>query len=65
MSRPPRQPVPAGVEQRASAIHRLVAAALAQPLLTAIVALALAAGGLWSFRRLPVDAYPDVSPPAV
>jgi cobalt-zinc-cadmium resistance protein CzcA len=48
-----------------SAIHRIVRLSLAQPLLTAIVAVALVAGGIWSFLRLPVDAYPDLSPPQV
>lgn len=48
-----------------SAIHRIVRAALAQPLLTAILSIALVGGGIWSFLRLPVDAYPDLSPPQV
>ena len=48
-----------------SAIHRIVRLALAQPLLTAILAVALVGAGIWSFLRLPVDAYPDLSPPQV
>ncbi|MGI8765373.1 MAG: efflux RND transporter permease subunit, partial [Gemmatimonadaceae bacterium] len=48
-----------------SGIHRIGAAALGQPLLTAILAAVLIAAGIFSFSRLPVDAYPDVSPPAV
>ena len=46
-------------------IHRLVGASLSQPLLVALIALAVIAVGIWSFLRLPVDAYPDVSPPLV
>jgi cobalt-zinc-cadmium resistance protein CzcA len=48
-----------------SIIHRIVSAALAQPVLVLIVALAATAVGVWSFSRLPVDAYPDLSPPMV
>jgi heavy metal efflux system protein len=46
-------------------INRLVRAALAEPLLTLIIFVALAGLGVWSFTRLPVDAYPDLSPPMV
>jgi cobalt-zinc-cadmium resistance protein CzcA len=46
-------------------IHRLVGASLSQPLLVALIAVAVIAVGIWSFLRLPVDAYPDVSPPLV
>ncbi|HSY82411.1 MAG TPA: CusA/CzcA family heavy metal efflux RND transporter [Gemmatimonadaceae bacterium] len=46
-------------------INRLVRAALAEPLLTLIIFAALAGVGVWSFTRLPVDAYPDLSPPMV
>ena len=62
--RPPREPVPAGVGGN-SPIQRLVAASLGQPLLIALLALAVIVGGIFSLRRLPVDAYPDVSPPRV
>ena len=48
-----------------SVIHRIVVAALNQPFLVAIFALSLAGVGAWSFSRLPVDAYPDLSPPRV
>ena len=48
-----------------SFVNRVVAASLAQPLLTGILAIALIGVGAWSFSRLPVDAYPDVSPPMV
>ena len=45
--------------------NRIVRAALAQRFLTGVFALTLFAVGIWSFRRLPVDAYPDLSPPLV
>ena len=48
-----------------SFVNRVVAASLAQPLLTGILAIVLIGVGAWSFSRLPVDAYPDVSPPMV
>ena len=46
-----------------TAIHRIVNAALDQSFLVVIFALTLAGVGIWSFSRLPVDAYPDLSPP--
>ncbi len=45
--------------------NRIVRAALNQAFLTAVFALTLLGVGIWSFRRLPVDAYPDLSPPLV
>jgi cobalt-zinc-cadmium resistance protein CzcA len=48
-----------------SAIHRIVALALRQRFLLALAALLLIGAGVWSFKRLPVDAYPDLSPPRV
>lgn len=50
---------------RRSAIHRIVSTSLAQPLLVLLASVALAAAGIWSFSRLPIDAYPDLSPPRV
>jgi cobalt-zinc-cadmium resistance protein CzcA len=50
---------------RHSLIHRLVAVALEQPLLVILAALAVGGIGVWSFMRLPVDAYPDLAPPMV
>jgi len=59
-----REPVPAGVTaHNGGPIQKLVAASLAQPMLIALVAIAIIGAGLFSLRRLPVDAYPDVSPP--
>ncbi len=48
-----------------SVVNRVVGAALAQPLLNGVLALALVGAGIYSFSRLPVDAYPDISPPTV
>ncbi|MES2124212.1 MAG: CusA/CzcA family heavy metal efflux RND transporter [Gemmatimonadota bacterium] len=50
---------------RRSAIHGIVSTALAQPLLVLLASVALTAAGIWSFSRLPIDAYPDLSPPRV
>ncbi|HUI54835.1 MAG TPA: CusA/CzcA family heavy metal efflux RND transporter [Bryobacteraceae bacterium] len=46
-------------------IARLVSFALRQPFLIVITALALMVWGAWSFQKLPIDAYPDLSPPHV
>jgi heavy metal efflux system protein len=48
-----------------SVINKLVRAALAEPLLVGLGIVALIGVGAWSFTRLPVDAYPDLSPPMV
>jgi cobalt-zinc-cadmium resistance protein CzcA len=60
---PPAMPDPAA--HSPSAIHRIVALALRQRFLLLLAALLLVGGGVWSFERLPVDAYPDLSPPRV
>jgi cobalt-zinc-cadmium resistance protein CzcA len=46
-------------------IARLVSFALKQPFVIVVAALALMAWGVWSFQKLPIDAYPDLSPPHV
>jgi len=58
-------PPPGGPPRSASVINRIVSSALRQRFLVAFLALVLAAAGVWSFSRLPVDAYPDLSPPMV
>jgi heavy metal efflux system protein len=64
--RPPREPVPAGVDTRdGGPIQRLVEASIRQPMLVALIVLAIIGAGIYSLKRLPVDAYPDVSPPRV
>ena len=46
-------------------IHRLVQFALRQRFLVLLLVVALIIGGSISFQRMPVDAYPDLSPPMV
>src|ERR1700735_2813828 len=46
-------------------IHRIVQAALRQRFLVLVLTLAMMVAGIISFRRMPVDAYPDLSPPQV
>lgn len=46
-------------------IARLVSFALSQRFLIVVTALALMVWGAVSFRNLPIDAYPDLSPPHV
>jgi cobalt-zinc-cadmium resistance protein CzcA len=46
-------------------INKLVRASLQEPLLVGLAIVALICVGIWSFTRLPVDAYPDLSPPMV
>jgi cobalt-zinc-cadmium resistance protein CzcA len=48
-----------------SIMNRLVAAALAQRLLVGLLTLILLGAGIRSLNQLPVDAYPDLSPPMV
>ena len=48
-----------------SLVNRIVAAAIDQKLLVVLVTGVLLVAGTWSFRRLPVDAYPDLSPTMV
>jgi cobalt-zinc-cadmium resistance protein CzcA len=46
-------------------IHRIVHASLRQPFLVLMFTLFITVGGVLSFQRMPVDAYPDLSPPQV
>ncbi len=46
-------------------IDRIVSFALSQRFLVVMTMLALGAWGVVSFQRLPIDAYPDLSPPHV
>jgi len=56
---------PGNAPRAASVINRIVSSALRQRFLVLFLAIVLAAAGIWSFTRLPVDAYPDLSPPMV
>lgn len=49
----------------ASLMNRLVGASLAQRFLVALLMLVLVGAGVHALHRLPVDAYPDLSPPSV
>ncbi|MEX2481626.1 MAG: CusA/CzcA family heavy metal efflux RND transporter [Gammaproteobacteria bacterium] len=46
-------------------IARLIEFALSQRLMVLVLTVALVAGGVWSFRALPIDAFPDISPTQV
>src|SRR6476660_6332873 len=46
-------------------IHHIVQFALRQRFLVLIITLLIVVAGAESFRRMPVDAYPDLSPPMV
>jgi len=48
-----------------SAINRIVASSLRQPFLVGLLTVLIVGVGFWSFSRLPVDAYPDLSPTMV
>lgn len=50
---------------RPSFANRIVRSALDQWFLVALFGLILIGVGIWSFQHLPVDAYPDLSPPMV
>ncbi len=59
--------LPPGVSpsRTASFMNRIVAASLGQPFLVILMTLLLTGAGARSLGRLPVDAYPDLSPPIV
>src|SRR5277367_5917157 len=46
-------------------IHRIVQAALRQKFLVLMLTAFITVGGVLSFQRMPVDAYPDLAPPQV
>src|SRR6478752_9218098 len=46
-------------------IHRIVQAALRQKFLVLMLTAFITVGGIISFQRMPVDAYPDLAPPQV
>ncbi|MEP7066118.1 MAG: CusA/CzcA family heavy metal efflux RND transporter [Gemmatimonadota bacterium] len=68
MSEPTQEqtPVP-NVQQhfKPSFVNRIVRASIDQKLIVAFLSLLLIGVGIWSLKRLPVDAYPDLSPPMV
>ena len=46
-------------------IHRVVQFALRQRFLVLSMTALVIVAGLFSFQRMPIDAYPDLSPPRV
>jgi cobalt-zinc-cadmium resistance protein CzcA len=57
---------PTGSESRArSVMNRIVASSLGQRFLVVLMTLVLMGAGIRALERLPVDAYPDLSPPIV
>ncbi|MFC5436836.1 efflux RND transporter permease subunit [Rhodanobacter umsongensis] len=60
-------PLPAAAppSRTASIMNRIVSASLLQPFLVILMTLILTGAGARSLQRLPVDAYPDLSPPSV
>ncbi len=46
-------------------IHRIVQLALQQRFLVIMLTILIIVAGIWSFQQMPVDAYPDLSPPLV
>ncbi len=56
---------PNGEPRKPSLINRVVAFALEQRLLVVLLSLAMAAAGVWAYQVLPMDAYPNLSPPMV
>ncbi len=63
MSDHPPPPEPAATSP--SVMNRLVASSLRQRLLIVLMTLVLLGAGIRSLNHLPVDAYPDLSPPLV
>ena len=57
--------LPEGLPRSASAINRIVASSLRQRFVVVLTTLLLIVTGTWSLNRLPVEAYPDLSPPMV
>jgi cobalt-zinc-cadmium resistance protein CzcA len=58
-------PLPPMPPRAASLMNRIVGASLAQRFLVALLVLVLVGAGVHALHRLPVDAYPDLSPPSV
>jgi cobalt-zinc-cadmium resistance protein CzcA len=58
-------PLPDGPRRSTSVINRIVASSLRQRFLVVLATFLLLATGTWSLNRLPVEAYPDLSPPMV
>ena len=46
-------------------LEKLIDVALGNKLVVVLLSIAVVAGGYWAYRKLPVDAFPDVSPALV
>ena len=62
---PSELPLPEGSRRSGSVINRIVASSLRQRFLVVLATVLLIGTGSWSLNRLPVEAYPDLSPPMV
>src|SRR3974390_638174 len=62
---PAEFPAPERAHRSASVINRIVASSLRQRFLVVLAIFLLLVTGTWSLNRLPVEAYPDLSPPMV
>ena len=62
---PSELPLPEGQRRTTSVINRIVAASLRQRFLIILATFLLIGTGTWSLNRLPVEAYPDLSPAMV
>jgi len=58
-------PSPESTSRTVSIMNRIVSSSLGQPMLIILLTLMLTGAGVRSLNRLPVDAYPDLSPPMV
>ena len=58
-------PPPDHPPRTGSVVNRIVASSLRQRFLVVLLTVLVTALGCWSLNRLPVDAYPDLSPPMV
>ncbi len=58
-------PMPESASRTASIMNRIVASSLRQRLLVLLLMAVLVGAGGWALGRLPMDAYPDLSPPLV
>ncbi len=58
-------PAAGSTSRTASMMNRIVGASLGQPFVIILMTLLLTGAGARSLQRLPVDAYPDLSPPSV
>jgi cobalt-zinc-cadmium resistance protein CzcA len=58
-------PTAPSVPRTGSMMNRIVASSLRQRFLVVLMTLLLVGVGIFSLRRLPVDAYPDLAPPMV